>query len=535
MTCSEMKEVTIKLQPPCSQYTAKGSGSNTGFASELIRLLCLQRKTDGFGEHVQAALTVLTYLDAGYGRTRTTFQLTFSKPTGRSDGTKWTFLDGWTGKAERDLGPNSSPKPGAGGGDPRRRRCHPPPPNEGQTPGTGAAGPLGSPLLGWQFEDSLFAPSRERGLAGGAGPAGGAKHCEPGWFRSGEDSGEGDGGITASKFRADWAYRQREFEKALCEYSNCLLLLPASNIAMRRDVQEGQARCLSHLGRHKEALDIAETMRNGATNTDHLTTVLNLQFAIYQGLEDVEKKITCLQQLICLHPFNPWYWKSLAEAYMSLLQSLSPLVIPETNVNQSEEVTVSDSSFKTSTEREINLQPRRSDGQNEGPRPSLATETKRENAVTCSSGQEPERMNEGKSSASESWEQNTSKKVGIKACASFIRARLLLQLTQSQQSSFALESNIKSQKEIDDKVAPLGFSENSLLLMTKVMGQDLIPEKLKEEFQGEVKCIGPSALSSLVTASAAEFEMKWFGNLHDDLCHFDSQFSSDIYLTPLVT
>uniref|UniRef100_A0A8C3JRK4 Uncharacterized protein n=1 Tax=Calidris pygmaea TaxID=425635 RepID=A0A8C3JRK4_9CHAR len=401
------------------------------------------------------------------------------------------------------------------------------------------------PLLGWQFEDSLFAPSRERGLAGGAGPAGGAKHCEPGWFRSGADSGEGDGGITASKFRADWAYRQREFEKALCEYSHCLLLLPASNIAMRRDVQEGQARCLSHLGRHKEALDIAEKMRNGATNTDHLTTVLNLQFAIYQGLEDVEKKITCLQQLICLHPFNPWYWKSLAEAYMSLLQSLSPLVIPETNVDQSEEVTVSDSSFKTSTGREINLQPHRSDGQKEGPRPSFATETKRENAVTCSSGQavkeflcpseEPERMNEGNSSASESWEQNMSKKVGIKACASFIRARLLLQLTQAQQSSFALESNIKSQKEIDDKVAPLGFNENSLLLMTKVMGQDLIPEKLKEEFQGEVKCIGPSALSSLVTASAAEFEIKWFGNLHDDLCHFDSQFCSDIYLTPLVT
>lgn len=33
---------------------------------------------------------------------------------------------------------------------------------------------------------------------------------------------------------------------------------------MRRDVQEGQARCLSHLGRHKEALDIAEKMVNNA-------------------------------------------------------------------------------------------------------------------------------------------------------------------------------------------------------------------------------------------------------------------------------
>ncbi|KFW11301.1 Uncharacterized protein C8orf76, partial [Fulmarus glacialis] len=333
--------------------------------------------------------------------------------------------------------------------------------------------------------------------------------------------------------------------KALCEYSNCLLLLPPSNIAMRRDVQEGQARCLSRLGRHKEALDIAEKMRNGATNTDHLTTVLNLQFAIYQGLENVEKKITCLQQLICLHPFNPWYWKLLAEVYMSLLQSLSPLVIPETILNQSEEISVSDSGFKTSTGREVHLQPHRSDGQKEGPWSSLATETKRENAVTCRSSravkeflctsEEPERTDEGKRAASKSWEQNMSKKIRIKACASFIRARLLLQLTQSQQLSFVLENNIKGQKEIDDKVAQLDFNENSVLLMTKVMGQDLIPEKLKEEFQGEVKCIGPSALSSLVTASATEFEIKWFGNLQDDLCHFDRQFYSDICLPPLVT
>uniref|UniRef100_A0A8C8ASJ7 Uncharacterized protein n=1 Tax=Otus sunia TaxID=257818 RepID=A0A8C8ASJ7_9STRI len=213
------------------------------------------------------------------------------------------------------------------------------------------------------------------------------------------------------KFRADWAYRRQEFEKALCEYSNCLLLLPPSNIAMRRDVQEGQARCLSHLGRHKEALDIAEKMRNSATNTDHLTTVLNLQFAIYQGLENVEKKITCLQQLICLHPFNPWYWKLLAEVYMSLLQSLSPLVIPETNLNQSEEVSVRGGSFKTSTRREINLQPHRSDSQKEGPWSVLATENKSENTVTCSSSQaveeflctseELERTDEGKHTASE--------------------------------------------------------------------------------------------------------------------------------------
>ncbi|XP_051467717.1 uncharacterized protein C8orf76 homolog isoform X1 [Apus apus] len=392
-------------------------------------------------------------------------------------------------------------------------------------------------LLGWRFEDSLFAPSRQRGPGGRAEPPRGAKHCEPRWFLSEAGGGDGAEGLAASKFRADWAYRQREFEKALCDYSNCLLLLPPSNIAMRRDVQEGQARCLSRLGRHKEALDIAQKMRDGATNTDHLTTVLSLQFAIYQGLENVGEKIICLQQLICLHPFNPWYWKLLAEAYMSLLHSLSPLDIPEANLNQSEKVSFSDRSFKTSAGREISLQPDPSDSQKEGPWSSLATETKGENAVTCRTSQvvkeflctseDLERMDGGKHTASESWKQNMCKNVGMKACASFIRARLLLQLTQLQQSSFALENNMKGQKEIDDQVARLGFNENSLLLMTKVMGQDLVPEKLKEEFQGEVKCIGPSALSSLVTASAAEFEIKWFSNLQDDLCHFDRQFYSD--------
>uniref|UniRef100_G1NJ06 Chromosome 8 open reading frame 76 n=1 Tax=Meleagris gallopavo TaxID=9103 RepID=G1NJ06_MELGA len=343
--------------------------------------------------------------------------------------------------------------------------------------------------------------------------------------------------LTAQKFRADLAYREREFEKALCEYSNCLQHLPPSNIAMRRDVQEGQARCLSQLGRHKEALDIAERMRNSATNTDHLTTVLNLQFAIYRDLENVEKKIVCLQQLICLHPFNPWYWMSLAEAYMDLLRSLSPFCIPETNLHCSKEV--SDGSFGISAGGKINLQPHRSDCQRECPQSCPAAETKSESAATCSSSQAVTEMlctsdnagrkAEGKQAACESWEPDMAKDVGVKACASFVR------LTQLQQSSFALENNIKCQKEIDDKVAQFGLNENSLLQMTKVMGADLIPEKLKEEFQGEVKCIGSSALSSLVTASASEFEIKWFDILRDDLCHLDRQFSSDIHIPPLAT
>lgn len=34
----------------------------------------------------------------------------------------------------------------------------------------------------------------------------------PQWFHSTADGGEGSGAVTGSKFRADWAFRQRDFE-----------------------------------------------------------------------------------------------------------------------------------------------------------------------------------------------------------------------------------------------------------------------------------------------------------------------------------
>lgn len=39
---------------------------------------------------------------------------------------------------------------------------------------------------------------------------------------------------------------------------------------MKRDVQEGQARCLVHLGRHKEALEIATNLVSGFCACFHL-------------------------------------------------------------------------------------------------------------------------------------------------------------------------------------------------------------------------------------------------------------------------
>ncbi|XP_074841725.1 uncharacterized protein C8orf76 homolog [Carettochelys insculpta] len=383
--------------------------------------------------------------------------------------------------------------------------------------------------LGFEFEDSVFAPSRERGPAGGCA-AYVARRCEPRWFCEERNSEEDIEILTAKKFRGDLAYRQQEYQKALCEYSSCLVLLPSSNIAMRRDVQEGQARCLAHLGKHKDALEIAEKLRNGATNTDHLTTVLNLQFTIYCLLKHVEKKIICLQQLISLHPFNPWNWKLLAEAYESYLQTLPPTLISEMKPIQCKDCISNDKVFQASPRqlrKEINHQCHQAHSKREEFKSPFSTKTIRDNSVSFSDSQivkgslhtseECKNLDKMKHGIFESWGQEALKDVWLKACASFVRTRLLLQIIQLQQSSFALVKNLKVQQEIEDKVNSFGLKEESLLLITEIMGEDLIPEKLKEDVQGEIKCVGPLALTSLVTASAAEFEHKWFKKLQDNL------------------
>jgi hypothetical protein len=60
------------------------------------------------------------------------------------------------------------------------------------------------------------------------------------------------------------------------------------------------------------------------------------------------------------------------------------------------------------------------------------------------------------------------------------------------------------------------------------MGEDIIPENIKDEVHLEVKCIGPAALTALVTASLKEFEDKWFGKIKDHFCPFENQFHIEI-------
>ena len=51
--------------------------------------------------------------------------------------------------------------------------------------------------------------------------------------------------------------------------------------------------------------------------------MLHLQLAIWSGGPDLGDTIFCLQKLISLHPFNPWNWGRLAEAYLGLEPDLS--------------------------------------------------------------------------------------------------------------------------------------------------------------------------------------------------------------------
>ncbi|XP_020012085.2 uncharacterized protein C8orf76 homolog [Castor canadensis] len=368
-------------------------------------------------------------------------------------------------------------------------------------------------VIGGEFEDSVFEERPERRPRPPAPYS--AKRCEPQWFYEETEIGEDAEVLTIKKFKGDLAYRRRDYQKALQEYSSISEKLSSSNFAMRRDVQEGQARCLAHLGRHVEALEIATSLENKATNTDHLTTVLYLQFAICSSLQNLEKTIFCLQKLISLHPFNPWSWGKLAEAYLSLGPTLSASFASSQRQSSftSHDKTIK-SSFPHSRKDHLLCFP----------------ETLPESLVfsmEAGSQQAEKALTDIPNCIAERREAVWAE-TQMKACACLIRARLLLQLTQPQQTSFALEKNLKTQQEIKDKMKEFSFKEDTLLLVTEIMGEDIIPENIKDEVHLEVKCIGPAALTALVTASLKEFEDKWFGKIKDHFCPFENQFHTEI-------
>ncbi|XP_051827004.1 uncharacterized protein C8orf76 homolog isoform X2 [Antechinus flavipes] len=328
------------------------------------------------------------------------------------------------------------------------------------------------PVLGAEFEDSVFEEwPRSRELEPPSAYC--AKRCEPQWFYEETERQDEAEILTIKKFRGDLAYRQQDFQE------------------------------------------------NGASNSDHLTTILYLQLTIYSNLKNLEETILCLQKLISLHHFNPWNWVKLAEAYLSLGLALSAS-FPSSQKDSS--FTPSDQEFRTpfpSPKKDPSLLFFKILNGDSGF--SLGTS---ENSIRDVQPEAPFHL------ACQSWVPSAWAWTQMKACASFVRARLLLRLIQSQQTSFALEKNFKAQEEVEDRLKGFNFEEETLLLISEVMREDLIPEKIKDEVHAEVKCVGSEALTALVIASSKEFEDKWFRKIKDHLCPFENLFHTEIHISP---
>ncbi|XP_006879531.1 PREDICTED: uncharacterized protein C8orf76 homolog [Elephantulus edwardii] len=374
----------------------------------------------------------------------------------------------------------------------------------------------GDRWFGGEFEDSVFEEGRERRSRPPASYC--AKRCEPQWFYEETESSDDAEGLTLKKFRGDLAYRRQEYQKALQEYSIISEKLSQTNFAMSRDVQEGQARCLARLGRHAEALQIAANLENKATNTDHLTTVLCLRLSVCSSLRNVQEVMFCLQKLICLHPFDPWIWGRLAEVYLNLGPALSASCAPS---QKQSHFSSSDKTIRSSAP-----------SSRKGGLLCFPETLPESSKFSVEASGNPSQQNERVLQNTENCVSETSEAVWtdtqIKACASFIRTRLLLQLIQSQQSSFALERNLRTQQEIEEKMKGFRFKEDTLLLISEVMGEDLVPEKIKEEVHAEVKCVGSAALAALMIASSEEFEDKWFRKIKDHFRPAENPFHTEI-------
>lgn len=297
-------------------------------------------------------------------------------------------------------------------------------------------------LFGSTFDDSMFLEERDRVSV--ALKSYNAKVCEPQWFCADaaldtEDSLEKQ---KVMKFRGDLAVRKGEHQKAFEAYSACLEWISENNLNIRRDVLEGMARCSINMGQKDKAMELVELLNKEASNTCHLTSILLLKVSIFHHFGDVGAKISCLQQLCSLLPFNPWHWLDLGHTCLKLLGS------------------------------------------------DKMTESQSLNGYELAEMQ----------SSEEAANFNESS-LSLKACTCFIRSRLLLKILQQQQSSFVLKRSEKGIEEADQALHHLNPTEMTIQRLTEVMSEDLVPDKMREDYQdGE----------SLASVHVQSFRERWW-------------------------
>ncbi|XP_078254747.1 uncharacterized protein C8orf76 homolog isoform X3 [Rhinoraja longicauda] len=348
--------------------------------------------------------------------------------------------------------------------------------------------------VGCEFDDSVFEEFRARKAVRGREPGCyKAKFCEPEWFGDELTTADEVEKLTALKFRGDLAFKRQDYQKALQEYTSSLALVPDTNIALRRDLQEARARCLSYLGRGKDALDIAQKL------------------------------------LISLHPLNPWNWKKLAEAYLGLNQAISSLTAPSVpDCKDKHGLKTSQQSARETETCQIELDNAQHQDVSKRSPMSVVCEQQsvcpasvptEKNSVLMLASCRKQPLESGNVSFSYS---SVGNNIEIKstaggdlrhfACSSFVRTRLLLQVMKSQQSSFALERNQAMQEEITQQLSCLNISEEVLNALNKAMGKDLLSERIKNVAETE-KCAAfpnSSALANFAIESGSDFEKKWF-------------------------
>nr|ACI69498.1 C8orf76 [Salmo salar] len=297
-------------------------------------------------------------------------------------------------------------------------------------------------IFGSTFDDSVFEESRAKPTVVALSSYN-AKFCEAEWFWESIDTEDILEKQKIFKFRADMAYRRKNFQEALNAYTTCLSYIPDGNLTIRRDIMEGMARCCCHLGKRVEALEITETLKNEASNTCHLTGLLHLTANVHERFGDLRSQVTCLQQLCSLHPYHQWHWMRLAQSYLHLLQSLS-----------------------------------------------------------SPSGSSP--LQRGDDSQTEEQLKEERDGVWLKACMCFVRARLVLRALKGQQSSFVLQNSERALQKADEALRCLEPKDTTLQLVSEVMSEDVIPERMREDNQdGE----------SLAGLSLKDFEDRWWNRL----------------------
>ncbi|XP_047454126.1 uncharacterized protein C8orf76 [Mugil cephalus] len=307
-------------------------------------------------------------------------------------------------------------------------------------------------ILGSTFDDSVFSEARDRVCVSLSSYN--AKLCESEWFcdSAALDTDDSLEKQKVYKFRGDLAVRQGNYQKALEAYSSCLQWIADNNLTIRRDVLEGMARCCTKLGQRDRALDLADLLSKEASNTCHLTSLLLLKVSIYEHFGAAGSKTLCLQQLCSLLPFNPWHWFSLGQTCLQLLEN--------------KRTSGSCSAMRCKTEAH----------QEDG-----ATEEQQEEAAELSED-----------------------RIRLKACACFIRTRLLLRILRQQQSSFVLQRSQNVLQMSEDELQRLNLKETTLQALTEVMSEDLIPEKMREDYQdGE----------SLTSACLQSFRERWWNKI----------------------